>query len=108
MHFCKVCKNMYYIRLKGEDSNNLIYYCRKCGNEDETLGATLDNICVSKTQVRKIPCPNAACISNRPDEDKSDDTPPHEVIYLRYNDAALKFVYICNQCDTIWKSAESK
>ena len=37
MHFCKVCKNMYYIRLKGEDSNNLIYYCRKCGNEDETL-----------------------------------------------------------------------
>jgi len=53
MHFCKVCQNMYYIRLKGEDSNNLIYYCRKCGNEDDTLGATLDNICVSKTQVRK-------------------------------------------------------
>ena len=59
-------------------------------------------------RVSNIPCPNAACISNRPDEDKSEDTPPHEVIYLRYNDAALKFVYICNQCDTIWKSAESK
>ncbi|MHA2342522.1 MAG: hypothetical protein ACXADW_11645 [Candidatus Hodarchaeales archaeon] len=122
---------MYYIRLKEDDGNNLIYYCRKCGNEDDTLGATLDNICVSKTQVRKkeggvrhlvneytkldptlprvsnIPCPNAACVSNRPDEEKSNQT-PHEVIYLRYNDAALKFVYICSECDTIWKSAETK
>ena len=131
MDFCTVCQNMYYIRLKGEDSNNLIYYCRKCGHEDDTLGATMDNICVSKTQVRKkeggvrhlvneytkldptlprvsnIPCPNTACISNRPDESKSGEH-QHEVIYLRYNDAALKFVYICSSCDTIWKSAESK
>ena len=29
MHFCKVCENMYYIRLKDDDSNSLIYYCRK-------------------------------------------------------------------------------
>ena len=58
-------------------------------------------------RVSNIPCPNAACVSNRPDEEKSNSN-QHEVIYLRYNDAALKFVYICNQCDTIWKSAESK
>ena len=53
MHFCKVCENMYYIRLKDDDSNSLIYYCRKCGNEDDTLGATLNNICVSKTSIKK-------------------------------------------------------
>ena len=131
MHFCKKCQNMYYIRLEGEDSNNLIYYCRKCGNEDDTLGATLENICVSKTQVRKkeggvrhlvneytkldptlprvtnIPCPNAACVSNRPGEEKNGDK-SNEVIYLRYNDAELKFVYICSLCDTVWKSAQGK
>jgi|TARA_R110002074_G_scaffold89077_2_gene195924 DNA-directed RNA polymerase subunit M/transcription elongation factor TFIIS len=124
---------MYYIRLDGENSNKLIYYCRNCGNEDDTLIATLDNICVSKTTVKKkeggvkhlvneytkldptlprvsnIPCPNAACISNRDHGAKEDgeDELPHEVIYLRYNDAQLKFVYICNLCDSVWKSAET-
>ena len=133
MHFCSICQNMYYIRLYGEDNNKLIYYCRKCGYEDDTLVATLDNICVSKTTVKKkeggvkhlvneytkldptlprvsnIPCPNAACISNRDHEEKvtSEDQLPHEVIYLRYNDTQLKFVYICNLCDTVWKSAET-
>ena len=133
MHFCSICQNMYYIRLDGENSNKLIYYCRNCGNEDDTLTATLDNICVSKTTVKKkeggvkhlvneytkldptlprvsnIPCPNAACISNRDHEgkDASEDQLPHEVIYLRYNDAQRKFVYICNLCDTVWKSAET-
>jgi DNA-directed RNA polymerase subunit M/transcription elongation factor TFIIS len=133
MHFCSICQNMYYIRLDGENSNKLIYYCRNCGNEDDTLIATLDNICVSKTTVKKkeggvkhlvneytkldptlprvsnIPCPNAACISNRDHGAKEDgeDELPHEVIYLRYNDAQLKFVYICNLCDSVWKSAET-
>jgi len=121
---------MYYIRLDGEDSNNLIYYCRKCGNEDDTLISTLNNICVSKTTVKKkeggvknlvneytkldptlprvtnIPCPNDACVSNKPPEEGVEAV-PHEVIYLRYNDAQLKFVYICGLCDTVWKSAET-
>ena len=34
MHFCSECGNMYYIKIDSEDKNNLIYYCRKCGNED--------------------------------------------------------------------------
>ena len=134
MHFCKICQNMYYIRLSGENKNTLTYYCRKCGNEDDTLGATLDNICVSKTHVKKkesglrhlinqytkldptlprvknIPCPNNACSSNRKTQEGEDATVQdgHEVIYIRYDDAALKFVYICNSCDTVWKSIENK
>ena len=138
MHFCKICENMYYIRLRDEDgseeSNSLIYYCRKCGNEDDTLGAILNNICVSKTIIKKkegsirhlvnqytkldptlprvnnIPCPNSECLSNRPDENtgeqKSDAPYKHEVIYLRHDDTALKFVYICTSCDKVWKSSD--
>ena len=48
MHFCKECHNMYYIRLADKDKNKLIYYCRKCGDEEEII--TEDNICVSKTE----------------------------------------------------------
>jgi len=125
---------MYYIRLGEEDGNTLTYYCRRCGHEDDTLIATIDNICVSKTNVKKkeggvkhlvneftkldptlprvtnIPCPNPACISNKEKEEKEekDASEEHEVIYLRYNDAQLKFVNICNLCDTVWKNAESK
>ena len=139
MHFCTVCDNLYYIRLSGDDSNKLIYYCRKCGNEDDSLVATMDNICISKTHIKKkeggvkelvneytkldptlprvsnIPCPNKACPSNHSASKKSNDEEDedgnkdkkHEVIYLRYNDAALKFVYICNMCDTVWKNADN-
>ena len=135
MHFCKVCDNMYYIRLQNEDSDSLVYYCRKCGNQDDTLGATLNNICVSKTLIKKkeggirhlvnqytkldptlprvtnIPCPNPACLSNislEEGETKGEEkrVQKHEVIFLRYDDAALKFVYICNSCDKVWKGSD--
>ena len=42
MHFCKECQNMYYIRLAEKDKNKLVYYCRKCGDEEEVI--TEDNI----------------------------------------------------------------
>ena len=37
MHFCSNCSNMYYIRINSDDPNKLVYYCRKCGNEDKFL-----------------------------------------------------------------------
>ena len=50
MHFCSNCSNMYYIRINSDDLNKLVYYCRKCGNEDKLLA--IENVCVSK----KIVC----------------------------------------------------
>jgi len=114
MHFCKECQNMYYIRLAEKDKNKLVYYCRKCGDEEEVI--TEDNICVSKTflkrgkqkfsnivneftkydptlpRVKNIPCPNENC-----DEDDEKD-----IIYIRYDDNNMKYVYLCSACDTIW------
>ena len=43
MHFCSNCDNMYYIKISEENENDLLYYCRNCGNKDDTL--TKDNIC---------------------------------------------------------------
>lgn len=128
MHFCTKCDNMYYIKINDDDENQLIYYCRKCGHEDSEIIASLDNVCVSKTDKKgdrsyghvvnrytkldptlprlyNIKCPNDACMSNRKHEEKGEDveiTP--EIIYLRYDDINMKFVYICVSCDTVWKS----
>ena len=51
MHFCSNCSNMYYIRINSDDPNKLVYYCRKCGNEDKLLA--IENVCVSRTLIKK-------------------------------------------------------
>lgn len=123
MHFCNVCSNMYYIRIDSENLNKLIYYCRNCGNEDNLL--TVDNVSVSKTQVKKsdqkfshiinkytkldptlprvnkILCPNADCDTNT-------HSAPREIIYIRYDDINMKYIYLCSTCDKVWKSYEQK
>ena len=34
----------------------------------------------------------------------SDDAVPREVIYLRYDDINLKYIYLCAVCNTIWNT----
>ena len=51
MHFCVECGNMYYLKLVDGDMNKLIYYCRHCGHEDDTISQ--NGVCVLKTQVKK-------------------------------------------------------
>ena len=121
MHFCSICSNMYYIRINEDDPNKLVYYCRKCGNEDTLLA--VDNICVSRTQIKKseqsfnhiinkytkfdptlprinnILCPNPECETNKGDKER-------EIIYIRYDDVNMKYVYLCCECDVVWKINE--
>ena len=123
MHFCKVCSNMYYLKLNSADMNSLIYYCRNCGDEDPNL--TQDDNCVLNTQIsggeinntriineftkydvtlprsNSIKCPNQNCDTNLP---SGENDIQHEVIYLRYDDKDMKYIYICSHCDTTWKT----
>jgi DNA-directed RNA polymerase subunit M/transcription elongation factor TFIIS len=120
MKFCNGCDNMLYIRLLKEDSNKLIYYCRNCGHEDSLI--THENVCVNKTQIKHkeqsyshiinnytkldptlprtktIKCPNPSCNSLK-DEDQ-------EVLYIRYDDTNMKYIYLCGICNTTWKIDE--
>ena len=122
MHFCVNCNNMYYIKISEDNENKLTYYCRHCGNEDETL--TGESICVSKEQFKKVDqkftniineytkldptlphnhhilCPNADCISNNKDE--KGNKAESDVIYIRYDNDNLKYVYLCCYCDKVW------
>ena len=123
MHFCSICSNMYYIRINSDDPNKLVYYCRKCGNEDSLLAS--ENYCVSKVQIKKsehsfnhiinkytkldptlprinnILCPNPDCPTNK-------DGKEREIIYIRYDDVNMKYVYLCSEseCNTVWQINE--
>jgi len=113
---------MYYLKLnEGTKSNELIYYCRNCGHEDETLSS--ENICVSRTDITRntrtyehivneytkldptlprtttIKCPNQECKSNNQDISR-------EVLYIRYDDISMKYIYLCAVCDTLWTTSE--
>lgn len=119
MHFCSVCNNMYYLRIDEQNPNKLDYYCRNCGNEDKTLSQ--DNMCISKTLIKKndnsfnhiineytkldptlprvstILCPNPECETNTTNKKR-------EIIYIRYDDTNMKYVYLCSECSTIWQT----
>jgi DNA-directed RNA polymerase subunit M/transcription elongation factor TFIIS len=110
---------MYYIRINDNDPNKLVYYCRQCGNEDTNI--TNDNICVSKLQIKKnektfdhminkytkldptlprintILCPNPDCETNTKNVER-------EIIYIRYDETNMKYIYVCSTCDTVWKT----
>jgi len=118
MHFCNICENMYYIKIDSKDTNKLIYYCRKCGNEDNLISK--DNVVISKTnllknedkyshiineytkldptlpRINKIKCPNGDCKTNTSDAKR-------EIIYIRYDDINMKYIYLCSTCDYVWK-----
>lgn len=118
MHFCVKCDNMYYFKLNDDDPNKLIYYCRHCGDETDNL--TDDDTCVLHMQVKRneekylhvineftkidptipriktIPCPNTQCKSH---EDGNND-----ILYIRYDDVNIRYIYLCSVCDTTWKS----
>ena len=112
---------MYYIRLSEEDPNSIVYYCRNCGNKDSDL--SIENVTVSKVQLKKsqqefshiinkytkldptlprvtkILCPNADCETNKEDT-------PREIIYIRYDNQNMKYVYLCSTCETVWKAED--
>lgn len=110
------------------DDEELVYYCRNCGFQEKILTDetsddlnTNEGLCVLDTQLQQnqltfnhiinqytkfdptlprmtMKCPSDGCDSNK--SDKGD----HQVIYLRYDDTNLKYIYICPCCDTKWLS----
>jgi DNA-directed RNA polymerase subunit M/transcription elongation factor TFIIS len=114
---------MYYISIDANDANKLVYYCRNCGNQDENL--SVDNVTILKVQLKKseqefshiinkytkldptlprvnnILCPNPECRTNT-------DASEREIIYIRYDDLNMKYVYLCSTCDTVWKTEDNK
>ena len=119
MKFCSKCDNMYYIKIDESNNNELIYYCRMCKHEEKNFDKSMTR--VSKTNIKKknikynhlinkytkfdptlpnittIRCPNPRCKTNTEDIEKN-------VVFMRYDNENLKFLYICFHCDMVWKN----
>jgi DNA-directed RNA polymerase subunit M/transcription elongation factor TFIIS len=96
--FCPTCK--YYLYL-DQDGKTLRRICRNCGyqEEDKKGGLVLELTKQDPTlpHVNSIKCPNSGCESNTSGKER-------DVIYLKYDAVNLKFIYICNVCNTQWRS----
>lgn len=125
MKFCTNCSNMLYLGINPDNSNELKYYCRCCGTVDETVSE--GGVCVLNTQFKNgtqkfnhiineytkldptlpriynVKCPNDRCPTNA-----SDEKVTTEVIYIRYDDDNMKYLYMCVTCDTTWKTDDQK
>ena len=115
MDFCDKCDNMYYMKIN--DNSQLINFCKYCGHEDSNLIQT-KNLKVFKyskenknkeihineytkydptlPHMNTIKCPNVDCKSN------TDPDVPQDVVYIRYDDKNMKYMYICSNCDFNW------
>jgi len=122
MNFCTNCSNMYYIKLEEEECDKIVYYCRNCGNVDdkildvnkcilqENINKTEDkyNIHINKytklditlPRINSIKCPNSICETNS----EGFDPQKKEIIYIRYDNTSMKYLYLCSHCDFIWKT----
>lgn len=127
MHFCNVCGNMYYLKISDEDANSIMYFCRKCGDKNTDIINSDDSFCVSKTHIKKtteiykniineytkldptlpriknIKCPECSKEEND-GESKNKQENPNEIIYLRYDNNNMKYIYLCTNCDFTWKN----
>lgn len=115
MKFCVNCRNMYYFKI-DEETCELRYYCRKCGHiENEDKNIKVNEVTYTKDNINNISlnpyikydpsipftsdikCPNEECITHK------DKSIKPKVIYYRYDDDNLKYIYMCCHCDSSWK-----
>jgi hypothetical protein len=114
---------MYYIKLNDEE-NELVYYCRNCGNVDNS--PTENSLVISSANFKNedtfissfinsytkhdptlprtnlLKCPNNDCVSNKKNDGEEADK-KSEIICIRYDAIELKYIYLCSYCDTAWK-----
>ena len=127
MKFCTECQNMYYISIDEANINNLTYYCRFCGNKDDQVAK--EGVVVLKTQYKQseqkfnhmvnkytkydptlprktsMKCPNERCNDQSAAASASAGS---DIIYLRYDDENMKYLYICSNCNFTWKTDDKK
>jgi DNA-directed RNA polymerase subunit M/transcription elongation factor TFIIS len=119
MKFCDVCDNMYYTTVKDD---KLVLYCKNCGKEETNIDDNCiyyndysNNIASYRSFINKytiedptlpvitsINCPNSNCESNR--EGEGSEGNRNEVLFIKYDLNAMKYLYICKKCMTTWKN----
>ena len=123
MKFCNTCDNMFYLSIDPTNCDKLMFYCRKCGTHDHggvtDKSSIISSVQLSSTEtnmsriinkytkldptlprIDHIPCPNTECVTNTKDASR-------EIIYIRYDDINIKYMYLCSTCDYVWKANDA-
>ena len=116
MHFCEKCDNMMYISASHSDesSERLTFECRNCAHTQ-----TFDDSCVINSDYTDDQAAYKQLMTSRL---KHDVTLPRVDniqcptcvakkqkgigLFVKY-DTNLKYLYMCETCDTFWKSTQS-
>lgn len=130
-HMCPKCN--YYMPL-GPDTTveevkpgDLARFCRNCGHtEEEKKGLVMEMVIQEKItdsykifvneftkqdprlpHVGNLQCPNTGPTTEFPNRQACPSRQPGgkpDVVYMKYDTSNMKFLYICNICNTQWKS----
>jgi DNA-directed RNA polymerase subunit M/transcription elongation factor TFIIS len=124
--FCKVCRYYLYLEQTVEEDEKadkdsqqmqLRRICRNCGYQEVMDGGLILEIDLKEKtsegykilmneftkddptlpHVHSLTCPNDSCESNTTEKEA-------DIIYLKYDVVNMKYLYICNLCDTRWRS----
>ena len=120
MEFCDLCENMLYIKIAVLDNEKeqLKHYCKNCNFEknlpnDKSIPIVENNyekedinyeIFVNPyikydptlPRVNNIKCVNKECSSKEKEK-------KNEVIYIKYDNEEMKYLYYCIHCENFWK-----
>ena len=116
MKFCPDCRYYLYLQIRPEDSI-MFRHCRNCGYKEEEAGGLVfeTNLQEKSSEgyklllneftrndptlphVTTINCPNGSC------QTRTGNKEP-DVIYMKYDNVNMKYIYICNVCGEQWRS----
>ena len=113
--FCEHCDNYMILKIIEEnETQSLQYYCNNCGNinkkveekcinynnydlqkiyiQDRNIKYLADDPTIPR--VNNITCPNNECSK----------VGENEVVYITIDEDNMKYLYICRDCKTSWKT----
>jgi DNA-directed RNA polymerase subunit M/transcription elongation factor TFIIS len=119
LKFCPECDYCLYIKNEVDaEGVHMIYECKTCGytKREENGGLIMETVVQEQASdsykvylneftlkdptlphTTTLKCPNGACNSNS-------GTVEPDVIYIKYDAAHMKFLYICTHCKTHWRT----
>ena len=118
MKFCPTCKYYLYLKAGTTEEEGLHRHCVQCGySEVDAKGGLISETLIQQKSseafkimineftrqdntlphIKMIPCPKEMCPTNQGGVER-------DVIYMTYDAAGKKNLYICNVCGEQWKS----
>ncbi len=120
IHFCPVCRNYLFAQIESdEEEQTLLRLCKNCGyKQTQVKGGLVSEIVLGERSAEgykillneftredprlphihgTIKCPDPTCPSNKQGQES-------DIIYMKYDQVNLNFLYICYVCKYTWHS----